>query len=285
MALILDGGTNYGAYKVISGFNDYALVTATGTFLGTNSIKAMLADGSTDSYTNVEAADGGIDYSNVDTAVDTDNDGEPDVPQLYAYELRSNGDNIALNRSAATYESATDAVTGGDSKVTHRYVADNMTLRVLDDSADTLDVVEIVSADAVVFLNNGTKWQVYTAADLSSFSFTDNSLLQYFVKSGKVVAIAGYVGSFPTANSSNTAYGYVTGYISTEVDDSPVTELTIWNGTEDVTLLVDGTATANKGDFVRYPIVADGAVVANSDIDLEGSITWLYLCRRQGQEL
>ena len=240
VSLILDGGSNYGAYKVVTGFNNYAVVTASDSILGTNTVKVLKADGSTGTYTNVEAADGGINFGTV-----ADNN-------LYAYELRSESTKIALN--------AGSKATPG----TGSYVSDNMTL-----TAGVTSV--IVNADASVFLQKGTEWRVYTAAELNTFSFTGN--LQYITSSGKVVAMAGTVSSFPTANTKNTSFGYVTGVIATQVNDSPVTELTIWNGTEDVALLVDGTATAVKGNFVRFPIVADGAVVSNSDVKVAASGT------------
>ena len=265
VSLILDGGSNYGAYKVITGFNNYALVTHAEAFLGTNSVKAMLADGTTSTYTNVEKADGGRDFGDIGTDLTANG------ATLYAYELRSDGTKIALNDNRANWAATTDSTTAGATKITHKYVADNMTLVPVNNGTDTVGTPLIVNADAVVYLNNGVKWQAYTASELNNFSFNDHSCLQYITKDSKVVALVGYVGSFPTANSKNSSFGYVTGYISTQVNDSPVTELTVWNGTESVTLLIDGTATASKGDFIRYPIVAEGAVISNSSIDLEGS--------------
>ena len=257
--LIMDGGNNYGAYKVITGYNNYAVVTATGSFLGTNSVKVLQADGTTNTYTNVQTVDGGIDFGAIGTT-GTVVDNENNNSVLYAYEVRSEGTKIALNRShyvpnyAGSY--ASNAV---------KYSADDMTLT----AGSTL----IVNSDAAVFLYNtvSDEWRAYTAADLNNFSFSDE--LEYITNSdgNRVVAMAGHVGSFPTANAKNYSFGYVTGKISTQVNDSPVTELTIWNGTESVALLVDGSATAAKGDFVRFPIVASGAVVNNGDVKVAAS--------------
>lgn len=53
-----------------------------------------------------------------------------------------------------------------------------------------------------------------------------------------------------------------------------VVQLTIWNGSEEVTLNVDGsTCSAYRGDFVEYPIIASNAKANNSDVKVEPAVS------------
>lgn len=55
-----------------------------------------------------------------------------------------------------------------------------------------------------------------------------------------------------------------------------VVQLTIWNGSDEVTLNVDATGTsctAYRGDFVEYPIIASNAKANNSDVKVEPAVS------------
>ena len=76
--------------------------------------------------------------------------------------------------------------------------------------------------------------------------------------------------SFPTGGSNTTAYGYVTNKVTTKSGDDNVVQLTIWNGTDEVALNIDGTScNAYIGDFVEYPIINANAKANNSDVKVE----------------
>ena len=267
VSLILDGGKYYGAYDVISGFNNYAMVTWAGSNLGTDTVRAMLSDGSSSTYENIGAADGGVAFTTVDDTTTTVNGANG--PVLYAYDTESNNTKIKLNVPTGYANVAADAASGN----THSYNANNMVLTIVGNGADST-TTQIVNADAVVFLydTNASAWKTYVASDLGSFSMTDATRLQYIVRNGRVVAFAGTVANAPTAGSSSVRYGYVTDRVNTTVNDSNVVLLSIWDGAETISLYVDGTTVAAyAGDFIRFPVVADGAVVAPSDLKIEVS--------------
>ena len=270
VSLILDGGKYYGAYDVISGFNNYAMVTWAGSNLGVDTVRALLADGSNSTYQNIGAADGGIALPSLSTS-----NNATTGAVLYAYDTESNNAKIKLNVPSGYVINDGDAAASGSSNTdTHSYNANNMVLTVVTESGTGVASTQIVSPDAVVFLYDeaAAAWKTYTASDLGSFSMTDGSRLQYIVKGGRVVAIAASVNNAPTAGSSSVLYGYVTDRVDTTVNDSNVVALSIWNGTETDTLYVDGrTVGAYAGDFIQYPVVADGAVVAPSDVKIESN--------------
>ena len=176
---------------------------------------------------------------------------------LYAYNLKSSDSKVDL--SAKDYTSVTTAA------------ADNFNG---DAKTVTLNGVRhIVASDASIFVYVGgtdNKWKVYTAKDLGNFNLAGSQTAQYIVDDNKIVALAVKTGSFPTGGSDSTAYGYVTNRIDTKLGDDTVVQLTIWNGSEEVTLNVDGSScSAYRGDFVEYPIIASDAKANNSDVKVE----------------
>ena len=250
--LIVDG-KYYVAYNKVSGFNDYAVATLGNTEFGDTRVKLLKADGSEVTTTVDEKKDGATLPTNAQKASGV----------LYGYNLKSSDSKVDL--SAKDYTNVASIASGsfnGDAKT--------VTYTVSGSAA----VSKIVASDATIFVYNTTdsKWKVYTAKDLGNFALTASTNVQYIVDDNKIVALAVKAGSFPTGGSDSTAYGYVTNRIDTKLGDDTVVQLTIWNGSEEVTLNVDGSScSAYRGDFVEYPIIASDAKANNSDVKVEST--------------
>ena len=252
--LIVDG-KYYVAYNKISGFNNYAVATVGTTEFGDTRVKLLKADGSETTTTVDELKDGAA-LPTTTVGGQTVLDTSKAAGKLFAYNLKSSDSKVDL--SAKDYTPVTTAASdkfNGDAKT--------VTLN---------GVKHIVASDAAIFVFNTTdsKWKVYTAKDLGNFALTASQTAQYIVDDNKIVALAVKTGSFPTGGSDSTAYGYVTNRIDTKLGDDTVVQLTIWNGSEEVTLNVDGSScSAYRGDFVEYPIIASDAKANNSDVKVE----------------
>lgn len=174
---------------------------------------------------------------------------------LYSYNLKSSDSKVDLSAKDYTKVSNTSYSFNGDSD----------TLTVNSSS-------KIVASDAAVFVYVGgtdNKWKAYTASSLGNFSGSSSDV-QYIVDNNKIVAFAVKASSFPTGGSNTTAYGYVTNRVDTKIGDDNVVQLTIWNGTDEVALNIDGTScNAYIGDFVEYPIIDANAKANNSDVKVE----------------
>ena len=251
--LIVDG-KYYVAYNKISGFNNYAVATKGTTEFGDTRVKLLKADGSEVTTTVDELKDRAALPANTLKASGV----------LYGYNLKSSDSKVDL--SAKDYTNVASIASGsfnGDAKT--------VTYTVSGSAA----VSKIVASDAAIFVYNTTddKWKVYTAKDLGNFSLAAQNV-QYIVDDNKIVALAVKASSFPTGGSDSTAYGYVTNRIDTKLGDDTVVQLTIWNGSEEVTLNVDGSScSAYRGDFVEYPIIASNAKANNSDVKVEPTVS------------
>ena len=257
--LIVDG-KYYVAYNKISGFNNYAVATVGTTEFGDTRVKLLKADGSEVTTTVDELKDGAA-LPTTTVGGQTVLDTAKSAGTLFAYNLKSSDSKVDL--SAKDYASVTTVANdkfNGDAKT--------VTLN---------GVRHIVASDASIFVYVGgtdNKWKVYTAKDLGNFALTAAQTAQYIVDDNKIVALAVKTGSFPTGGSDSTAYGYVTNRIDTKLGDDTVVQLTIWNGSEEVTLNVDGsTCSAYRGDFVEYPIIASDAKANNSDVKVEPAVS------------
>ena len=238
-------GNYYVAYNKVSGFNNYAIATKGTTEFGDTRVKLLKADGSETTSTVDELKDGATLPSST-TKTDA---------VLYSYNLKSSDSKVDLSAKDYTKVSSANYSFNGDS--------------------DTLTVngsSKIVASDAAVFVYVGgtdNKWKAYTASSLGSFSGSSSDV-QYIVDNNKIVAFAVKANSFPTGGSNTTAYGYVTNRVDTKIGDDNVVQLTIWNGTDEVALNIDGTScNAYIGDFVEYPIIDANAKANNSDVKVE----------------
>ena len=257
--LIVDG-KYYVAYNKISGFNNYAVATVGTTEFGDTRVKLLKADGSEVTTTVDEKKDG----ATLPTSGGTF-DTSKAAGKLYGYNLKSSDSKVDL--SAKDYTNVASITSGsfnGDAK-TVTYTASGATTS------------KIVASDASVFVYVGgsdDKWKVYTAKDLGNFTLAASTNVQYIVDDNKIVALAVKASSFPTGGSDSTAYGYVTNRIDTKLGDDTVVQLTIWNGSEEVTLNVDGSScSAYRGDFVEYPIIASDAKANDSDVKVEPAVS------------
>ena len=260
--LIVDG-KYYVAYNKISGFNNYAVATVGTTEFGDTRVKLLKADGSEVTTTVDELKDrAALPTTTVggQTVLDT----AKSAGTLFAYNLKSSDSKVDLSAKDYTpVASITSGSFNGDAK-TVTYTASGTTTS------------KIVASDAAIFVFNTTdsKWKVYTAKDLGNFTLAASTNVQYIVDHNKIVALAVKAGSFPTGGSDSTAYGYVTNRIDTKLGDDTVVQLTIWNGSEEVTLNVDGSScSAYRGDFVEYPIIASDAKANNSDVKVEPAVS------------
>ena len=242
--LIVYGGY-YVAYNKVSGFNNYAIVTRGTTEFGDTRVKLLKADGSEITSTVDELKDG----------ANLPSDTEKTSAVLYSYNLKSSDSKVDLSAKDYTKVPNTSYSFNGDSD----------TLTVNSSS-------KIVASDAAVFVYVGgtdNKWKAYTASSLGNFNGTSSDV-QYIVDNNKIVAFAVKASSFPTGGSNTTAYGYVTNRVDTKIGDNNVVQLTIWNGTDEVALNIDGTScNAYIGDFVEYPIIDANAKANNSDVKVE----------------
>ena len=238
-------GNYYVAYNKVSGFNNYAIATKGTEEFGNTRVKLLKADGSEIISTVDELKDG--------AELPSDNAKKNAV--LYSYNLKSSDSKVDL--SAKDYTKVTNT--------TYSFNGDSDTLTVGTTS-------KIVASDAAVFVYGTTdnKWKAYTASSLGNFSNDSNNVVQYIVDNNKIVAFAVVSSSFPTGGSNTTAYGYVTNKVTTKSGDDNVVQLTIWNGTDEVALNIDGTScNAYIGDFVEYPIIDANAKANNSDVKVE----------------
>ena len=252
VTLIVDGGY-YVAYDKISGFNAYAVATLGNTEFGDTRVKLLKADGSEITSTVDETKDGATLPANAKKA----------SGKLYSYNLKSNDSKVDL--SAKDYKTVTASAVSGTTSTSY-FNGDSDTL--VNGSSKL-----IVDSEAAVFVYGSTdaKWKVYTAKNLGNFDITPSTTIQYILDSNKIVAMAVMTGSFPTGGSNTTSYGYVTNRVDTkDSGDDSIVQLTVWDGTNEVTVNVDGSScNAYIGDFVEFPVVADNAKVNNSDVKVE----------------
>ena len=239
--IVLDGAY-YVAGKVVSGSSDYAIVLKSSTGIN-DQVKLLLADGTEATY--IINSDSALQESSVRAG-----------NMLVKYELVKNDTEVKMSAASSTHDS--------DGSNDHSFNKDTKVLTVYG-SAKVGEYV--VSSDAVAFVCNSTtnKWKAFSANSISSITANASSTAYYVLKSGKVAAFALTDNSFPTGSGSSSGYGYVTDVVNTKVDDSNVVQLTVWNGSESVTVTVDGsTAPAAKGDFVKYTI--SNAAIAASEV-------------------
>ena len=238
--IVLDGAY-YVAGKVISASSNYGLVLKAARGIN-DQVKLLLADGTEATY--VINSDSALQYSNL-SSVGTPNSANA---MLVKYELLKNDTEIKMTAATSTTDS------DGASNHDHTFSKDTKVLTVYG-AAKVGDYVATSDAVAFVYNSNTDSWKAFNANTISTVTATAGSAAQYVLKSGKVAAFALIDNAFPTGSGTGTGYGYVTDVVNTKVDDSNVVQLSVWNGTETVTVTVDGTtAPAAKGDFVKYPI-------------------------------
>ena len=143
------------------------------------------------------------------------------------------------------------------------YNEDNKTLTVANGRYVTAD-------EAVAFVEVKGDYYTYNIDNLKSFGGTaqqtnnqivSGSTVEYVLNNdNEVVAMYVKLDHKPGATTSDKEYGYVISEISsTTIDGDRYQTFTVWNGTEEVEINVEGRNTdAEKGAFVQYSIDSEG---------------------------
>lgn len=239
---VLDGGKYYVAGKTISADVKYAMVIKVAAGIN-DQVKLLLEDGTKQAF--VINSDSTAQRGAFSTVADDEN------AIMVKYELVKNGTEVKMTKvDPVTDDSAAGSL--------HSFDKDAKTLTTYNNTTGT---TKVVSGNAVAFVydTTNTKWKVLDANNIKDVTANNNTDAYVATDDGKVVAFSLISNNAPAAAGSSTAYGYVTGKIETKNGDDKVTELSVWNGSETVTVKVDGTATAVKGDFIKY-IVSDKAI-------------------------
>ena len=245
------------AKEVEAASKDIALVTGKGTDGLTDRVKVLFPDGTESTY----------EYD--------DNDGDYEaltnihVGDIYSYSMvGSNKIQLTNGTKAGTSDDLVgltyaDVAKGGAAKV---YNADNKTLSV---NGSTF----VTANEAVAFVKVSGKYYAYTSDAIKTIENTDvtGANVQYFLnKDSEVVAFYLEASKKPGASTSSAKYGYVVDDVqSSSIDGTEYREVSVWNGTEVVTLKVETTSlpSVQKGSFIQYTIGADGKT-DKSDIKL-----------------
>ena len=241
------------AKEVEAASKDIALVTGKGDDGLTKRVKVMFPDGTEATY-EYDDDDGKNEW-------DTINQGE-----IYSFtkvgdskiQLTNNNANLV----GLTY---TDEAVGAAKKV---YNADNKTLSVTSGTFVTAN-------EAVAFIKVSGKYYAYTSDAIKTIEDTDvvgATNVQYFQNKDKeVVAFFLETNKKPGASTSSAQYGYVVDDVqSSSIDGTEYREVSVWNGTEVVTLKVETSSDllgVQKGSFIQYTIGSDGKT-DKSDIKL-----------------
>ncbi|HIY05901.1 MAG TPA: S-layer homology domain-containing protein [Candidatus Evtepia faecigallinarum] len=242
--IVLDG-PYYVAGKVVKAATDYAVVLDKDDGIN-DQVKLLLADGTEKVF-----------IINSDSVLQESDITEDDMVK---YELLKDGTEVKM--------SSVSEMTDATGSATHTFDKDTKVFKAYDDP-ETTYVTYVASSNAVAFVKNDDtgKWKAFSANTISNVTAKDQTKAQYVVDDNKVEAFALVVeDAFPTGAGDATGYGYVTDVVYTkDSGDNNVVNLTVWTGSGDATVVIDGSTTSVvEGDFVKYPI--SSAAVANSDV-------------------
>ena len=267
--IVLDGDKYHVAGKVVEADTDFAMILKADRGLN-DQVKLLLADGTEKTF--IINSDSAIQYGDAVDTVDIDDTLGAATAVLVKYELVKEGTEVKMTAVSAMEDDAASAGPPAIDSTTHTFDKNTKVLTMYQDptpAGEDVATKYIATDNAVAFVYVGgaqNKWKVYSANTISNFSATDNSKAQYSLDDGKVEAFALIGAAFPTGAGDATGYGYVTDVQYTENDGGDnIVNLTVWNGSEDYTIIVDGsTSPAAKGDFVKYPITT--AAVGTGDV-------------------
>ena len=270
----------YGKYwvaakEVEAAAKNIVLVTGKGTDGLDNRVKVMFPDGSEKTY----------DYDDNNGTVAF---GTITIGDIYSYTLLSDS-KIQLKQSVAglTYVDTDTADAGKtnffnkDNKTFYLTTAGSM---VADSEAavfvayDSIDV-DVAVNDYYAYSADSIDTILYSSVDAT---ITNNDSpatvipLQYFTNNdGEIVAICVGLTVKPGSSASTEQYGYVVDdQRATSVDGTKYYEISVWNGTEVVTLKVESSSpvmadgnTIIKGSAIEYKVGADG-ITSTSDLHM-----------------
>ena len=264
------------AKKVSASAKDIALVTAADTNGLEDRVKVMTSDGTEPVYTYDDNDGKGADFNpyiyNGSTLSDN---------KLFSFSLvgdnkiqLTNGTGVGSNLGGDTvtgllfhlgatknsdnfYDEDTKSITDGtntyvvaDDTVAYVKVAADGQVKTYTYDIDTMKTIAwanigvIDSHDAFTAPNNGTNIE-YVLND-------DKEVVALYVETNKK----------PGATASNDQYGYIVDDpAQSSVDGTKCVSLSVWNGTETVTLTIETSsvdASWKKGAFIKYNVGADG---------------------------
>ena len=169
----------------------------------------------------------------------------------------------------------------------HKYEATSA--KNYDDDDATIGGIEIAD-DAVMYIGYYKNTDDQEAGDMSykvvngkAFSSYSESKVNaaaaksvYFQKESSgvdYVKLGVCIMNSKLSSTGDTVYGYVTETPSTvkDSDDNEVTQMTLWNGTKEVTLTCDDKySDVEKGSFVSYEVVGDEA----ANVEVKATTTY-----------
>ena len=179
-------------------------------------------------------------------------------------------------------------VADGKIKITHVYapvtttVANKTTNTVYDKDRKSFtygvstssSATNVVSADAVLFVQKGNDWYSYTARNLNDITVVGNKSgtaktynTSVVLDDGKVVAAFVTLDSKPSGSTSTTLYGIVSKENgTTKIDDTTYTSYTVdVNASTQKTVLIEGDSdtTLKEGYLVSFDESSDSVYSAN----------------------
>ena len=251
--LVLDGGKYYVGGKTVSATVNYAMILKASQGIN-DQVKLLKEDGTTTTYTI--NSDSSIKYGNTVNGVTINASMAEANAVMVKYELVKSGSEVKMS----AVDAVTDDAAAGN---LHTFNKNTKTLTVYNDTAPTST---LAANDAVAFVYANAKWKVYNPNTIGNVTASNNTKAFYTKDSGKIVAFALTSDSTPTGSGDATAYGYVTGVVYTkDNDDNNVVELSVWDGEETQTVVVDGsTSPAAKGDFIQYTV--SSAPIGSGDV-------------------
>ena len=251
--LVLDGGKYYVGGKTVSATVNYAMVLKASQGIN-DQVKLLKEDGTTTTYTI--NSDSSIKYGDTVNGVAITASMAESAAVMVKYELVKSGSEVKMS----AVDAVTDDVAAGN---LHTFNKNTKTLTVYNNTTPTST---LAANDAVAFVYANDKWKVYNPNTIGNVTASNNTKAFYTKDSGKIVAFALTSDSTPTGSGDATAYGYVTGVVYTkDNDDNNVVELSVWDGEETQTVVVDGsTSPAAKGDFIQYTV--SSAPIGSGDV-------------------
>ena len=254
----------YGKYwvaakEVEAAAKNIVLVTGKGTDGLDNRVKVMFPDGSEKTY-DYDDNNGTVLFASID------------IGDIYSYTLLSDS-KIQLKQSVAglTYVDTDTA----DAGKTNTFNKDNKTFYLTTAGSMVAD------SEAAVFVKYtfDNKYYAYSADSIDTIAYANvgnAGKVQYFKNNdGEIVAVFMTVSVKPGSSASTEQYGYVVDdQRATSVDGTKYYEISVWNGTEVVTLKVESSSpvmadgnTIIKGSAIEYKVGADG-ITSTSDLHM-----------------
>lgn len=232
-----------------------------GTELGKQQVKMLLADG-TKKVVKVDKIDG----NDLDATYSFTGGGNYALETIFKYSIDKDG-NYELDAVVAADYDTQKTVTNAAVLDTGKLTDATYTARFAD--------------DAVIFYYNGTEYKATTGGTVNGWSkYAANSITGELFASktdGFLYTQVGFLKLTSAPSDKSTKYGYIVAAPElVKSGDDYYYQITVFNGTEDITLKAESTATNNtitsnaatmvadtnvaKGTAIAYKISGDGVV-------------------------